>query len=151
MLGLPRPRMLGSTMTADRDDPEPAAVARRFYDLISAGCIDAAVELALPAFVGHGLGGGRDSLRVELQTWASAFPDLLIHIEDTISEGDRVAVRMRLCGTHAGTFAGVSASGRRFKVRSTAIVRVVDGRIAEAWPLCDLAGLLVQVGARVPH
>jgi steroid delta-isomerase-like uncharacterized protein len=137
-------------MTADRDDHEPATVARRFYDQISAGCIDAAVELALPAFVGHGL-GGRDSLHVELHTWASAFPDLLIHIEDTISEGDRVAVRMRLCGTHAGAFAGVSASGRRFEVRSTAILRVVDGPIAEAWPLCDLAGLLVQVGAGLPR
>ena len=125
---------------------QPRAVARLFYDLVSAGRIDDAVALTHPTYVGHGP-GGRDGLRAELLTWAAAFPDLEIGVDDVVAEGDRVAVRMHLRGTHTGTFAGVPASGRRFDVRSTDVVRVVDGRIAEAWPLLDLAGLLVQVGA----
>jgi steroid delta-isomerase-like uncharacterized protein len=132
--------------TCDSGNAGAAMVARRFYGLINDGHIDEAVELALPTFVGHGP-GGRDGLRAELQTWAAAFPDLEIRIDDTIAEGDRAALRMRLRGTHTGTFAGIPASGRQFEVRSTDVVRIADGRIAEAWPLYDLAGLLVQVGA----
>lgn len=142
--------MLGPVMEHTAVDPrsaDPATVARRFYGLITDGHIDEAVDLALPTFVGHGPGGS-DWLRAELQTWAAAFPDLEIRIDDTIAQGDRVALRMWLRGTHTGTFAGIPASGRRFEVRSTDVVRIVDGRIAEAWPLYDLAGLLVQVGAR---
>ena len=49
----------------------------------------------------------------------------------------------------AGTFAGMTATGRPFDVRCTDVVRIVEGHVAEAWPLLDLAGLLVQVG-RMP-
>lgn len=132
-------------MTDDRA-VQSAAVARRFYDHISAGRIDAAVELVVPGCICHGP-GGREGLRAELGTWAAAFPDLEIHVEDVIAERERVAVRMHLTGTHSGTFAGVTASGRRFAVRGTDVLKVVDGRITETWPLYDLAGLLVQVGA----
>jgi steroid delta-isomerase-like uncharacterized protein len=141
--------MLGPAMEDTAVDPlsdDTVTVARRFYGLINDGHIDEAVDLALPTFVGHGA-GGREGLRAELQTWAAAFPDLEIRIDDTIAEDDRVALRMRLCGTHTGTFAGIPASGVRVEVRSTDVVRIADGRIAEAWPLYDLAGLLVQVGA----
>jgi steroid delta-isomerase-like uncharacterized protein len=124
---------------------DAAAVAERFYALVAAGRIEDAVALAAPGFLGHGL-GGRDDLQRELEMWAGAFPDLDITVEDTIVEGDRVAVRMRLRGTHTGTFAGLAPSGRQFEVRCTDVVRIVDGRVAEAWPLVDLAGLLVQVG-----
>lgn len=122
-----------------------AAVAERFYALVAAGRIEDAVAVAAPDFQGHGL-GGREDLRHELEMWAAAFPDLDITVDDTIVEDDRVAVRMRLRGTHTGTFAGLAASGRRFEIRGTDVVRVVDGHVAEAWPLVDLAGLLAQVG-----
>jgi len=127
---------------------DSAAVAELFYALIAAGRIDDAVALAAPDFVGHGL-GGREELKDELEMWAAAFPDVDITIEDTIAEGDRVAVRMRVHGTHTGTFAGMTATGRPFDVRCTDVVRIVEGHVAEAWPLLDLAGLLVQVG-RMP-
>lgn len=125
--------------------PEVAAVAEQFYALVAAGRIDDAVLLAAPGFIGHGL-GGRDDLKRDLEMWAAAFPDLDITVEDTIVEDGRVAVRMRLRGTHTGTFAGLPPSGRHFEVRCTDVVRIADGRVAEAWPLVDLAGLLMQVG-----
>ena len=125
--------------------PAVAAVAERFYQLVAAGRIDDAVALAAPDFLGHGL-GGRADLKRELEMWAAAFPDLDITVDDTIVEADRVAVRMRLRGTHTGTFAGLPASGRRFEIRCTDVVRIGDGHVVEAWPLADLAGLLAQVG-----
>lgn len=136
--------MIGAMDTTGLQDP--ATVAERFYAHIAAGRIDRAVELAAPDFVGHGI-GGRDELRAELDMWADAFPDVDITIEDTIAEDDRVAVRMRVHGTHTGTFAGIAPSGRGFDIRCTDVVRIVDGQVVEAWPLLDLAGLLVQVGA----
>src|SRR5207253_2104306 len=127
----------------------PASVARRFYELLSAGRTDEAVSLVSPAYVGHGLGagGGPSSLREDIATWTAAFPDLEIHVVDLIVDADRVAARLELWGTHMGSFAGVPATGRSFRIASSDVLRVVDGQIAEAWTLWDLAGLLVQVGA----
>ena len=38
-----------------------------------------------------------------------AFPDLRVHIEDIVSAEDKVAVRLRFCGTHHGEFLGIRA------------------------------------------
>ena len=41
-----------------------------------------------------------------------AFPDLVETIDDLVAEGDRVALRLTLRGTHGGPFRGVEATGR---------------------------------------
>lgn len=126
-----------------------ATVARRFYELLSAGLTDDALALVSSDYVGHGLGagGGPESLREDLTTWFAAFPDLDIAVDDVIGDDDRVAVRLVLSGTHSGTFAGVAATDRHFRIVSTDVLRMDAGRIVEAWTRWDVAGLLVQVGA----
>jgi predicted ester cyclase len=124
-------------------------VARRFYERVSAGDPDGAVDLISPAYVGHGMGagGGPGSVRQDLETWLSAVPDLRIDIHDTVTESDRVTVRMTLRGTHRGDFAGIPPSGRPFEIGGTDVLRVRGGQVVEAWTLCDLASMFIQVGA----
>jgi len=76
-----------------------------------------------------------------------AFPDVHNHIEEMVVDGDRVAVRERYSGTHAGEFRGVPATGRGFEMASIDIYRVADGKIAEVWSMPDMLGLLRQIGA----
>ena len=73
------------------------------------------------------------------------FPDLRIHIEDIFGMGERVAVNLRLRGTHRGTFEGVPATGRPVDFRSIELYRVAGDRIAEEWVAPDTMGLMRQI------
>ena len=83
--------------------------------------------------------------------WRAAFPDLEIAIEDLVAEGDTVAVRSTLRGTHWGELLGVPATGRRVAVGGMELYRLANGRIAERWAAIDIAGLLRQIGAAAPY
>ena len=68
-------------------------------------------------------------------------------MEDIVCEGERVAVRIVLQGTHTGPGLGVAPTGRKVSIQGIIIVRIVDGQIVEGWNNYDQLGLLRQVGA----
>lgn len=70
-----------------------------------------------------------------------AFSSIEVALEELVIEGDRLAWRWSLTGTHTGAFAGVAATGRRVTLRGVNFQRVAGGRVAEHWTLADLAGL----------
>jgi steroid delta-isomerase-like uncharacterized protein len=76
-----------------------------------------------------------------------AFPDLRMAEADSVKEGDKVAFRWLLSGTHEGEFMGVAATGRRVEAMGMDIVRVASGEIVEHWGEFDAVGLLRQIGA----
>jgi predicted SnoaL-like aldol condensation-catalyzing enzyme len=70
------------------------------------------------------------------QTFAEAragLPDLSITIEDVMVEGDRVAARVVMRGTHRGEFQGIAPTGKRVEVRAIDMFRISDGKIVEHW------------------
>ena len=75
-----------------------------------------------------------------------AFPDSSIIIDDVIAEGDRVAVRHRLQGTHQAELQGVPPTGRPVEVSAIVIFRIQNGVIAEAWLNADIMGMMQQIG-----
>lgn len=77
--------------------------------------------------------------------WA-AFPDLHITVDDLIAEGDRVASRTTLRGTHRGELFGAPATNRGVEVAMMTIERIAAGRIAEHWRVSDELGLFRQLG-----
>jgi steroid delta-isomerase-like uncharacterized protein len=77
---------------------------------------------------------------------ANAFPDLRTAEADSVKEGDKVAFRWLLSGTHEGEFMGISATGRRVEAMGMDIVRVASGEIVEHWGEFDAVGLLRQIG-----
>jgi predicted ester cyclase len=62
-------------------------------------------------------------------------------------EGDLVALRTIITGTHAGEYAGVSATGSRVQTSASHIFRVRDDQIVEHWPVMDTYRILVAIGA----
>lgn len=76
-----------------------------------------------------------------------AFPDLQITIEDLIGEGDRVAWRLAVSGTHEAEFRGVPATGNTVKFAAQYIFRFDNGKIVERWTNLDRLGVLIQIGA----
>ncbi|MDB5862232.1 MAG: hypothetical protein JWO70_38 [Betaproteobacteria bacterium] len=92
-------------------------------------------------------GQGHPSAGPDLRT---AIPDRVDVIEDVIAEGDKVGLLFRLTGTHRANLFGIAPTGRKIDIYEAAILRVVDGRIVEGWFMADEAGLLKQLGAKLP-
>ncbi|PYM91490.1 MAG: ester cyclase [Candidatus Rokuibacteriota bacterium] len=87
----------------------------------------------------------RDEQRQRAIRLRVAFPDAQATLEDIFAEGDRVAYRLTIRGTHTGEFLGVPAAGRRVAVSFIAIVRIVDGKLVEEWGGLDQPDLIRQM------
>jgi steroid delta-isomerase-like uncharacterized protein len=74
-------------------------------------------------------------------------PDLKVDILDMIAEGDKVATRYTVEGTHEGDLFGVPPTGRRVSIESFTVERVSDGRIREHWRVTDTLDMMQQLGA----
>jgi steroid delta-isomerase-like uncharacterized protein len=77
----------------------------------------------------------------------SGFSDIQWTLEETIAEGDKVAARFTMRGTHDGAFFGAPATGKKIEVRAMNFYRFSGGMIAEEYGQPDLLGLLQQIGA----
>lgn len=118
----------------------------RFYaEVMSGHDLDALDRLLTDDFVHNGDARGRDGQRRAVAEFHAAFPDLQVDTELILAEGDLVSTHQRWTGTHAGEAAGIAPTGSRVEFTSTAVLRVRDGLIAEAWDELDLAGLLAQL------
>jgi steroid delta-isomerase-like uncharacterized protein len=74
-----------------------------------------------------------------------AFPDVQWSLEETIIEGNTVAARFVLRGTHQGDFLGVPATGKPVQTQAMNIYRFTNGQISEEHGLPDLFGLMMQI------
>jgi steroid delta-isomerase-like uncharacterized protein len=88
---------------------------------------------------------GREAWRQNFETMKHAFPDVQAHIEDIVAAHDKVAVRLRIRGTHSGEFLGIPATGRAIDYVSHEFYRIADGLVAEEWICSDMASLLRQL------
>ena len=80
----------------------------------------------------------------------TAFPDRTDTIEQMIAEGDRVGMLFKVRGTHRGNYNGIAPTGKTIDVHELGIFRLANEQITEAWFLGDDAGLLMQLGAKLP-
>ena len=76
-----------------------------------------------------------------------AFPDLHHNIKDMVAEGDKVAVRLNVTGTHLCEFQGIPPSGRKLSLDEMAFLTIIDGRITEGWITSDTMNFMQQIGA----
>ena len=93
------------------------------------------------------LPGGPEGLKLVIQGYKAAFPDLQITIDQMIAEGDYVAARWTATGTHQGELMGIAATGKQATVTGLELHRFENGRVAESWINWDTLGLLQQIGA----
>lgn len=70
-----------------------------------------------------------------------------VDIHEVLVEGDTVAVRYQLTGTHAGELMGVPPSGNAVEVSGQSLIRVRDGKFVERFQSFDTFTLLHQIGA----
>ena len=119
------------------EGPE-AATARRFYaalDAALAGEGDAPLAaLVAPGAVVHGVDGAVQpgGLAARLEALRQVAPDLRYVVDETVADGDRVAVRLDAVAPDAARSSLGAADGTLWS--GTEMLRVADGRVAEYWP-----------------
>jgi len=84
------------------------------------------------------------------QPLRTVFPDRTDTIEHLIADGDLVGAVTRIQGTHKGNLFGIPATGKSFDINEVAVFRVANQKIVEGWFMADEAGLLMQLGSRLP-
>jgi steroid delta-isomerase-like uncharacterized protein len=127
-------------------------IAKRFYEeIINEGRMEAAGALMDPGFRDHlapqqppGIQGFADFLKMV----ATAFPDIQVEIEDLFGEGDRIAVRLSVAGTHTGVLMGsIPPTGKPARWTGIDILRIENGKIKDRWSERNLLSMLKQIGA----
>jgi steroid delta-isomerase-like uncharacterized protein len=78
---------------------------------------------------------------------ASSFPDLRHEIVEMVAEGDKVAVRLNVTGTHKGELQGIPPTGKKVSFSAMDFITLMDGKVAEEWMNADTIGLIQQIGA----
>ena len=89
---------------------------------------------------------GLDTLLALVAANREAFPDLVWTVEQMADDGDTVAVRYTMTGTHRATFAGVASTDTPVVAQSMAFYRLADGKIIEERAQIDMLGILQQIG-----
>jgi predicted ester cyclase len=122
-------------------------LVERFYREAISGRDPAACDRLLGEdFVHNGESRGRAGQRAAVEYFLAAFPDLEHEVMLILGEGDLVAAHQRWAGTHGGEFLGFAPTGRRVEFTSTAILRIADGLIVEAWDELDSGAIAEQLG-----
>jgi len=76
----------------------------------------------------------------------AAFPDLRTTIEHQIAEGDTVATRATLRGTHLGPVFGVAPTNQTLTWSVLLMDKITDGKIVLHHANADWVGVLVKLG-----
>jgi predicted ester cyclase len=126
-------------------------LVQRFFDEVMNGGNTAAIPVFCVA--GSMLAGGIEG---QVKAMKSAFPDIQFTIDESIAEGNKVAVRVTTLGTNTGPMIGlpgfgqletpVPPAGNSFVGTAMYFFTISEGRIVSFSTELDQIGLLRQLG-----
>jgi steroid delta-isomerase-like uncharacterized protein len=135
-------------MTSTSVFDDNMGVVRAALDAINRGDMDGLAATVTPDFARNDLAqafvldsSGADPLTAFITTVRTAMPDFRMDITDCFGGEERVAIQIRLSGTHLGDFMGMPATGRQVAINGVSFYRFRDGLICENTQLLDMAGL----------
>jgi len=125
-------------------------LVRRYIEEVWNGHDLAAIdELVSPEYFNHAASTAeyqRGGAKLAVEWLLSVFPDHRFDIEDAAADGNTVAVRGTMGGTHEGELMGIAPTGERVAVQQVHWFRVADGKVAEHWAVRDDLGMMRQLG-----
>lgn len=126
------------------------SLLERWFAAGDAGDFEAFDDFLHPDVVVHApMGLSTEGPEAEKQVWRDALramPDIHHDLQEVITAGTTIAARAVVTGTLQSDFAGITASGKSFRIDQGLFAHVRDGKIIEAWEIVDTASLLRQVG-----
>ena len=115
------------------DAKGPAAVVQAIIAGRDADDMDASLRLIAPESLDQGRRVTREDWRRKWELMRAGCPDMEVITEHSVQNGEWVANRYTIRGTHTGDFFGAAPTGKRFEINGIDMVRVVDGLLVEHW------------------
>ena len=145
-----------SAVTGAPGDPD--ANKKIFYrtinDFWNQGDVGAIDKLYAIDYLGHDPSGLHGATHKEFKQSSAglftAFPDFHLTLNDEIAEGDKIAKRWTVTGTHSGEFMGIPPTENHVTITGISFYRIADGKIVETWWSSDALGMLGQLGVIPP-
>ena len=136
---------------ATTEEENKAQFRRTYEEMFNQGNLAVADELIAPDCINHevppGMNNrGPEAMRQVVMMLRTAFPDLHGTIEELVAEGDTVACRVTMSGTHLGSFMGIAPTGRSFRQAQMHFMRFRDGKGIEHRAVRDDLGMMQQLG-----
>lgn len=131
------------------------AISRRFYEeIFSQGKLEVADEICAADYVNEDPNGppggwpvGPAGVKALVNTYRTAFSNLVFTVEDQVADGDQVATRWSSRGTHTGPLpGGIGPTGKSAIVTGISIERYAHGKLVESRVNWDFMGMLQQLG-----
>lgn len=89
---------------------------------------------------------GKGEVREFLTRLFTALPDLQFAVHHKFANGDNIAERWTVQGTHLGTFMGIPATGRHVEINALSMVTMRDGRFLTDQFYFDTGAVMRQMG-----
>jgi predicted ester cyclase len=148
--GVPAPATARAGGTGRGVSEQNKALVRRFMVEVAKGNLDAVEDVFAPNYVGHTPDSpegiqGIEAVKLYADTFREAFPDLQVIVEDQVAEGEKVATRYTIRGTHLGELMGIAPTERQIEFGGTTIHRIEAGKIVEQWDNYDRVSMMRQL------
>lgn len=130
-----------------------------FERMFNNGDLDYVEQATAPGAVDHQEPDGTDfasHLKEVITTLRTAFPDLRFEVHEILAEGEIVACRSTMTGTHQGPLnigpmAALAVTGTQIAVPHMHFFRYdPDGRVTDLWHVWNTLLLARQLGAPAP-
>ena len=128
------------------------ATVRRWSDeLWGQGKLAVADEILAKDYVRHDPGDpfpahGPEDVKRIVSALRAMLPDLAIHVEAIVAEGDLVASRYTATATDTVGYMGMPPTGKSIRASAMQMFRFDHGLIVESWAVRDDLGTLRQLG-----
>jgi predicted ester cyclase len=122
------------------DSAQTTTARRALEEVCSGRNLEGVPDVYHPEFVDHVNAleyRGHEGARRSVALYLELFPDLRFVVDEQVTQGDRVASRWTLHGTHRG---------RSVTLRGIVISRFEDGKIIEDWAASDTMEIPRQLG-----
>ena len=129
-------------------------IVHLYFDAYRTGDMTRLDEIISDRFVDHSFpafGGGPEGVRKSIKSLHQSFRAIEYAVEDAVFNEDTAAIRVVTTASHAGTFSGKPATGKRVTWSACDFLRVREGKITDLWSVQDTIALLRGIGALSPQ
>ncbi|MGA2625126.1 MAG: ester cyclase [Bacteroidota bacterium] len=88
----------------------------------------------------------RDDLFKGIENFYASFPDWTHTINDVVTEGDKVVVKLTGRGTQKAVYENILPAGANVTQSAVHIMTLINGKVKEWWVLEDNLGFMTQLG-----
>jgi steroid delta-isomerase-like uncharacterized protein len=126
-------------------------IIKYFNEVINSQELNRMGEFFSPDYIWHQMNGtdvhnSQDTSHITMLRFVyMAIPDIHYTIDNTVAEGDLIAVNSTVTGTAKSEMFGLPAAQKKVRFKQMFFFRLVNNKITEEWEVVDLDGLKAQL------